>query len=138
MTAVTSIMRAQQILLTRLNALLSPYGLTFPRYEALMILYLSRRARSPSARSARACRSTRRVSPALIDGLEKQGYVVREPHETDRRTILAAITARGREVAGLATVDLNDAHFATSPLTDAELETLTRTLLPLRADEDGF
>ncbi|HKI92833.1 MAG TPA: hypothetical protein VJ986_11080, partial [Gaiellaceae bacterium] len=43
MAAVTSIMRAQQILMARLNAVLKPLGLTFPRYEALMILYLSRR-----------------------------------------------------------------------------------------------
>lgn len=138
MTAVTSIMRAQQILLTRLNALLSPYGLTFPRYEALMILYLSRQGSLPLGKIGARLQVHPTSVTSLIDGLEKQGYVVREPHETDRRTILAAITARGREVAGLATVDLNDAHFATSPLTDAELETLTRTLLPLRADEDGF
>src|SRR5579862_7148711 len=36
MRAVTSIMRVQQILLARLNTMLKPYGLTFPRYEALM------------------------------------------------------------------------------------------------------
>src|ERR1700684_2747441 len=38
MVAVTSIMRAQQILLARLNALLEPLDLTFPGYEALMVL----------------------------------------------------------------------------------------------------
>ena len=74
----------------------------------------------------------------LIDGLEKQGYVVREPHETDRRTILAAITARGREVAEHATAALNQSRFATAPLTDADLDALTGTLRPLRSDEDGF
>jgi hypothetical protein len=43
MSAVTSIMRAQQILMTRLNELVAPFDLTFPRYEALMLLFLSRR-----------------------------------------------------------------------------------------------
>jgi hypothetical protein len=38
MAAVTSIMRAQQILLGELDALLRPYGLTFARYEALVLL----------------------------------------------------------------------------------------------------
>ena len=47
MTAVTSIMRAQQILMARLNALLKPFDLTFPRYEALMLLYYSRRGSLP-------------------------------------------------------------------------------------------
>ena len=47
MAAVTSIMRAQQILLAELDGLLRPYGLTFARYEALSC--------SPSAAAAR-CR----------------------------------------------------------------------------------
>src|ERR1041384_4842181 len=42
MAAVTSIMRAQQILLARLGELLRPFGLTFPRYETLMVLVFSR------------------------------------------------------------------------------------------------
>lgn len=138
MTAVTSIMRVQQILLTRLNLLLSPYDLTFPRYEALMILYLSRQGRLPLGKIGKRLQVHPTSVTSLIDRLEKQGYVVREPHDTDRRTILAAITPRGRDAAALATVGLNDARFATAPLTDADLATLTQTLLPLRADEDGF
>ena len=42
MAAVTSIMRAQQILLAELDAVLRPYGLTFARYEALVLLTFSR------------------------------------------------------------------------------------------------
>ena len=42
MAAVTSIMRAQQILLGQLHALLRPYALTFARYEALVLLTFSR------------------------------------------------------------------------------------------------
>ena len=47
MAAVTSIMRAQQILLGELDALLRPYGLTFARYEALVLLTFSRRGALP-------------------------------------------------------------------------------------------
>src|SRR5690606_8477396 len=43
MAAVTSIMRVQQILLARLNDTLKPFDLTFPRYEALMLLFYSRK-----------------------------------------------------------------------------------------------
>jgi len=43
MAAVTSIMRAHQIVMSRLNGLLEPLDLTFPRYEALMLLYYSRK-----------------------------------------------------------------------------------------------
>jgi hypothetical protein len=47
MSAVTSIMRVQQILLARLNELLEPFDLTFARYEALMLLFYSRRGELP-------------------------------------------------------------------------------------------
>src|ERR1700747_3913231 len=40
--AVTAIMRVQQILLAQLDALLRPHGLTFARYEALVLLSFSR------------------------------------------------------------------------------------------------
>lgn len=138
MEAVTSLMRAQQIMLTRLNLLLGPHGLTFPRYEALMILYLSRQGSLPLGKIGQRLQVHPTSVTSLIDGLEKQGYVTREPHRTDRRTILAAITAQGRKVAEQATADLNRSRFATSPLTDADLDDLTDTLRPLRADEDRF
>jgi len=47
MAAVTSVMRAQQILLAELDALLRPYGLTFARYEALVLLSFSRKGALP-------------------------------------------------------------------------------------------
>ena len=47
MAAVTSIMRAQQILLAGLDGLLRPYGLTFARYEALVLLAFSRQGALP-------------------------------------------------------------------------------------------
>ena len=47
MAAVTSIMRAEQILIARLNDLLRPWQLTFPRYEALMLLFYSRNGALP-------------------------------------------------------------------------------------------
>lgn len=138
MEAVTSLMRAQQILLTRLNLLLATHGLTFPRYEALMILYLSRQGSLPLGKIGERLQVHPTSVTSLIDGLEKQGYVTREPHQTDRRTVLAAITAQGRQVAQDATGALNIDRFATAPLADEELDALTNTLRPLRADEDGF
>ena len=41
MSLVTSIMRAQQILLARVDAALAPFGLTFARFEVLMLLDFS-------------------------------------------------------------------------------------------------
>ena len=47
MAAVTSVMRVQQILIARLNELLRPWSLTFPRYEALLLLFYSRAGSLP-------------------------------------------------------------------------------------------
>jgi DNA-binding MarR family transcriptional regulator len=138
MSAVTSIMRVQQILMTRLNALLKPYGLTFPRYEALMILRVSRRGSLPLGKLGARLQVHPTSVTNLIDGLERDGLVRREAHEQDRRATLAIISERGREIADDATAVLNDARFGTGPLKSAELETISEVLRALRADEDGF
>jgi DNA-binding MarR family transcriptional regulator len=74
----------------------------------------------------------------LIDGLEKSGLARRVPHDRDRRTTLAQITERGREVAAGATDLLNEQRFGTAPLTRGQLEDLAQTLARLRADADDF
>jgi DNA-binding MarR family transcriptional regulator len=138
MSAVTSIMRVQQILLARLNEELKAFDLTFPRYEALMLLYFSRRGALPLGKMGDRLQVHRTSVTNIIDGLERSGYVTREPHERDRRTTLAALTPRGREVAAKATPILNGLKFGTAPLESSDLEAITRVLERLRADADGF
>ena len=60
MLAITSVMRAQQLLLARVDAIVKPYELTFARYEALVLLTFSRAARCRCRRSGSGCRCTRR------------------------------------------------------------------------------
>jgi DNA-binding MarR family transcriptional regulator len=138
MRAVTSIMRVQQILLARLNDELKPFDLTFPRYEALMLLFYSRRGALPLGKMGDRLQVHRTSVTNIIDGLERSGFVTREPHERDRRTTLAAITDRGRETAAAATERLNAMHFGTEPLAAHDLDELTKLLRRLRADADGF
>jgi len=138
MGAVTSIMRVQQILLARLNDELKPFDLTFPRYEALMLLFYSRQGALPLGKMGDRLQVHRTSVTNIIDGLEKSTYVTREPHERDRRTTLARITPLGREKAAEATKTLNRMHFGTEPLQQPELDAITRTLERLRADADGF
>jgi len=47
MAAATSITRAHQILVSRIDAVLKPVGLNFSRFEALALLYLSRKGEMP-------------------------------------------------------------------------------------------
>jgi DNA-binding MarR family transcriptional regulator len=138
MSAVTSIMRVHQVLMARLNALLKPYGLTFPRYEALMLLFYSRRGSLPLGKMGDRLQVHRTSVTNTVDGLERLGYVERSPHEEDRRTTLARITETGREVARLATLALNEERFGTAPLGRSELDALSETLRRLRIDAGDF
>ena len=138
MAAVTAIMRVQQILMARLNELLRPLELTFPRYEALMLLHLSSRGSLPLGKIGDRLQVHRTSVTNLIDGLEKAGLVERVPHETDRRTTLATITPKGRRAAEQTTAALNEARFATGSLQAGELEALSAVLRGFRAEADGF
>ena len=138
MSAITSVMRAEQILSARLNALLEPLGLTFPRYEALMLLYLSRRGSLPMGTIGARLQVHRTSVTNLIDGLEREGLVSRAPHEHDRRTVLASISPAGRRRAEEATALLNERLFETNGLDDPQLEALTEVLGRFRADADGI
>ena len=95
MVAVTSIMRVHQILMARLNELLEPFELTFPRYEALMLLHFCRRGSLPLGKIGERLQVHRTSVTNTIDGLEKLGLVRRVPHETDRRAVLAEILPSG-------------------------------------------
>lgn len=138
MVAVTSIMRVHQILMARLNELLEPFELTFPRYEALMLLHFSRRGSLPLGKIGERLQVHRTSVTNTIDGLEKIGLVHRIPHETDRRTVLAEILPKGHEVAEAATKALNAAEFATLPLDEDDLAALFSTLRKVREGAEDF
>jgi DNA-binding MarR family transcriptional regulator len=138
MVAVTSIMRVHQILMARLNELLEPFELTFPRYEALMLLHFSSRGSLPLGKIGERLQVHRTSVTNTIDGLERIGLVRRAPHESDRRTVLAEILPKGRKVAEAATKALNEADFGTEPLSDADLDRLFKTLRTLRAGAGDF
>ena len=134
MAAVTSVMRTHQIMLARLNEQLRPYGLTFPRYEALMLLYYSRAGALPLGKISVSLQLHQTSVTQLVDGLVERGLVERHRHPTDRRTTLARITDKGRDVAERATHDLNAIGFGTAPLKRAELELLVDTLERFRRE----
>ena len=138
MAAVTSIMRAQQILIAELNGMLRKHGLTFPRYEALVLLHFSRRGSLPLGKMGERLQVHRTSVTNLVDGLEKAGFVRRRPHDTDRRATLAEITDRGREVVIAATEELNAAGFCLDALPRDDVDAVTHVLAKLRKDAGDF
>ena len=138
MAAVTSIMRAQQVLMARLNGLLRPHGLTFPRYEALMLLSFTRTGALPLGKIGERLQVHRTSVTNIVDKLEADGLVRRVPHAEDRRATLAEITPAGRETAARATAALNSAAFGIEALADHEQEAVTALLRALRVAAGDF
>lgn len=136
MMAVTSVMRVQQIFLARLNEILDQFGLTFARYEALMLLYFTRAGALPLGKIGGRLQVHPTSVTNLIDGLERAGYVVRSPHPTDRRATLATITDLGRRTAVAATEALHEIRFGTESLSRPELQSLTDLLREFRLAAD--
>jgi DNA-binding MarR family transcriptional regulator len=138
MAAVTSIMRAQQILLAELDAILKPYELTFARYEALVLLSFSRTGGLP----LRVIGERLMVHPTsvtnIVARLERQGLVSRRANPRDGRGRLAEITSEGRSVAERATADLTAARFGMAGYGDDELREMFTLLRQLRVAAGDF
>lgn len=132
MALVTGITRAQALLQQRVDAALRPFELTFARYEVLMLLSFSRTGALPlSVIGSRLQVHPTSVTSAL-DRLERQGFVAREDHPTDRRAKLARLTEDGRAVAKAATAVLNEDVFADPGLAPGDVAVATDLLRTLR------
>jgi DNA-binding MarR family transcriptional regulator len=138
MRAVTSVMRAHQILIAELDAMLRPYGITFSRYEALVLLMYSRAGSLPLSKIGERLQVHATSVTNVIDRLEAAGLVRREPNPHDGRGTLAVITPDGRDVATKATADLNAARFGMSALTGTELTEVFDLLRRLRHNAGDY
>lgn len=138
MALVTAVMRVQQIFLTAADDVLRPLGLTFARYEVLMLLLFSRRGALPLGKIGERLQ----VHPASVTNatarLERDGLVRRRPNPADGRGTLAEITAEGRRVARRATSALNRSVFSDIGLADDELACATAALRRLRGRAGDF
>lgn len=138
MRAVTSIMRAQQILIGQLDTLLKPFGITFSRYEALVLLSFSRNGALPLSRIGERLQVHATSVTNVIDRLEAAGLVRREPNPQDGRGTLAVLTEDGRRLAGEATAALNAAHFGLDGMPERDAGEVFRVLRALRERAGDF
>ena len=138
MATVTSIMRLQQVFLARADVVLRPFGLTFARYEVVMLLSFSTKGSLPLGKIGERLQVNAASVTNAVDRLEAQGLVVRRPNPRDGRGTLAAITAKGRKLADRATVAMNAQVFSDLGLDAAALETLFAALGQLRRSAGDF
>ena len=138
MHAVTSLMRVQQLVIGRLDAILKPHGLSFARYEALVLLVFSSRGELPLGKMGERLQVHPTSITSIVQRLEAAGLVTRRPHPDDGRAVLCAVTDEGRSVVEAATQDLVAADFALEALTEEQLTSLSALLAPVRHDAGDF
>ncbi len=138
MRGVTSIMRAQQVLIAGLDGALRPLGLTFSRYEALVLLTFSSEGALPLSKIGERLQVHATSVTNVVDRLEASGFVRREPNPRDGRGTLAVLTPAGREVTAAATEVLHRTRFGLQALELDELDGLFHTLRRLREDAGDF
>ena len=138
MSAVTSVVRAQQLAMSAISDVLSPLGLTFSRYEALVLLHFSRAGELPLGKMG----DRLMVHPAsvtnTIDRLEADGLVERVPHPTDRRTTLARITAEGTRAMEKGTAALVEIEFGVGVLSPGQLNQIDEVIRTLRRKSGDY
>ncbi|MGY1438077.1 MarR family winged helix-turn-helix transcriptional regulator [Streptomyces reniochalinae] len=138
MAAITSIMRAQQILLSEVDAVVKPYGLTFARYEALVLLTFSQRGELPMSKIGERLMVHPTSVTNTVDRLQAAGLVEKRPNPNDGRGTLAAITDRGREVCDAATEKLMARDFGLGVYDAGEMDEIFTLLRPLRVAAGDF
>src|SRR5277367_2762691 len=138
MAVVTSIMRLQQIFLARADAVLRPLGLTFARYEVLMLLSFSSRDALPLGKIGQRLQVNAASVTNAVDRLEADGLVTRRSNPDDGRGTLAGLTAQGRRSAAAATEVMNEQVFTDIGIAHTSVSRLFDLLAELRSAAGDF
>ncbi len=138
MASATSIMRVQQLLLGDFDATVGRHGLTFARYEALVLLAFSREGRLPMSKIGQRLMVHPTSVTNIVQRLVAQGLVERDPNPADGRGMLATITPAGRTIMEAATKDLVAGGFGLGALTPDERELLFTLLRKVRLAAGDF
>lgn len=138
MTVVTSVMRAHQILLARVEETLRPWNLSFPRYELLRLLAFTRTGSLPITKASERLQVHVTSVTSAMKRLGDAGLVARRPHPTDGRTTLVEITDAGRDVVEQATHALNATVFTDLGMDDSEQSALIDSITSLRRSVGDF
>ncbi len=110
------------------------HGTTLPRFDVMAALWRRREGLTMSELGRLLLVSGGNVT-VIVDGLEKEGLVVRTHSSTDRRTVEVSLTERGlAEFERIAVGHEAEIDKLFSQLSEADLETLTGIFKRLSKD----
>ncbi|WP_134764894.1 MarR family transcriptional regulator [Nocardioides sp. 1609] len=138
MAAVTSVMRAQQLMLTQIDASLRPFGLTFARFELLRLLSFASEQRMTMLRAGHRLQVHPTSLTSLARRLRDDGLVDRVSNPDDGRSAILELTPAGLALVEEATEALNAEVFQDVGLSADDIATLVDVLGRFRAGRGDF
>ncbi|MHA7271219.1 MarR family winged helix-turn-helix transcriptional regulator [Arthrobacter sp. HLT1-20] len=138
MAAFSSVMRAHQIMYSRVDSVLKPLGLSYARLELLRLLSFTRDGALPMASASARLQVHPTSVTSVVDRLEKDLLVRREAHPTDGRATLVVLTEAGRTRVEEATAALNTEVFTQPGIPQDELVQMTQILARFRQVSGDF
>lgn len=138
MAVVTSVMRAQQLLLARVDAALKPFGLSFARFEVLRLLAFSRSGSLPLSSVVARLQVHATTVTSTAERLVRDGLIRREPHPSDGRAAMLSLTEDGRALVERATTALNGDVFSQPGVSSTDAADLVAIVARLRKDAGDF
>jgi len=97
-SAYILLLRVASDVALRIEARLAGHGLSRARFAVLMILNKHPDVGMSPVELSRKCIVTRATMTGLLDGLERDGLILRADHEFDRRMQTISLTAKGRKL----------------------------------------
>jgi DNA-binding MarR family transcriptional regulator len=133
MTAVSMTMRVERLLSALMDAALRPIGLTFPRFEALAVLYFSPDHQIPLGKMSERLQVHPATITSIIDRLETHKLVERVRPDGDRRVVLAQLLPAGESLVEQAVDVIVNEVFPQVPWTSEQVDQLADLLVQFRS-----
>ncbi|WP_432557883.1 MarR family winged helix-turn-helix transcriptional regulator [Granulicoccus sp. GXG6511] len=138
MRAITSLMRVHQLVITEMDEAVKPFGLTFARYEVLVLLSFSRSGALPLGKIGERLQVHATSVTPLVQRLAAAGLIERQRHPDDGRAVLASLTEKGKRVLAEATEAITRAQFGLGALTQEQCGELSAILRNIRLAAGDF
>ncbi len=130
--AMASLLRTTIVLTEEIDRVLKASQLSRTGYLILITLQMSREQTRPLGQLSKALLVHPTTITMAIDQLEKAGLVRRVPHPSDRRTILAELTAEGVQRAERASSELAERGFGLPGISATAASRITADLRQVR------
>jgi len=132
--AAVAILGAERIIASRMIAILGKYSLTMADWSVMTTLKFAETEELPLGKIADVLDVHATTVTNAVDRLEKRGWVRRDPHAFDRRTIRAVLTEKGSKHVAEVQEALAEAKFGLTALAATERRDLAALLIKIIGD----